>query len=130
MKKLRENYLDGEKLFLKYFEMGEATSIPRLVNYATSENMLSPEGKKPTPMGVWKAMWRWASLKENKDRAFEVFSHYVKNYGWRFPDTDLPWDSDDPRELWHQFMMKTIKSAWQFGTQSRLNRFLHKNGWI
>lgn|SRR5574341_1396643 len=129
MRKLRENYLDSEKLFHKYFEMGNAASATKLVNYALSCGMISPEGKQPTPMGVWKAMWRWASLKDNKDRAFEIFSHYIDNYEWKLPDNDLPWDGDR-QVLWHQFMMQKIKTAWQFQTKARLERFLRKNGWI
>ena len=128
MRKLRESYLNGEKLFRKYFEMGSATSAMVLARFAVTEGMYLPGGPKPTPMGVWKAMWRWASLKENKEVAFDIFSSYVRDYGWRLADTDLPWDG--PIEvLWNEFMIQKIKSAWQHATSQRLERFLRKNGW-
>ena len=128
MKKLRENYLDGERLYRQYFLMGAAASSSRIQKFAVSCGMLSPEGNEPTTMGVWKAMWRWASLKENKDLAFSIFSDYVDNYNWRLPDPDLPWDGDRD-ELWHEFMMQKIRTAWQFSSERRLRRFLKKNGW-
>lgn len=129
MKKLRDNYLDGEKLFRKYFDMGAAASTYRLHRFAIGEQMLSPEGKEPTPMGVWKAMWRWASRKENKDTAYQIFCKYIDEHDWRLPDTSLPWDGDR-QVLWNQFMLQKIKSAWQFPKKSREDKFLREHGWI
>lgn len=127
MRKLRENYLDGEKLFRQYFAMGEGASASRLQRFAVASGMLSPEGNEPTTMGVWKAAWRWASLKQNKDTAFQIFVEYVNNHGWRAPDPELPWDGDRA-ELWRLFMLQKIRSAWQF-TERRYKRFLKENGW-
>lgn len=110
---LKEKYLDGELLFRKYYEMGEARSIERLRRFATSQGMTSSTGKEPTPMGVWKAMWRWASLKENCQAAYEIY------HKWTFKEFD-EWEKD---------MLKTIKTAWQFTTVAKYQRFLKQNGW-
>ena len=129
MRKLREGFLDGEVLFKHYFAMGQATSISVLTRYAISLGMKDSKGNEPTRMGVWKAMWRWASLKENKSRAFEIFSKFVEEYGWE-ENTDYPWDGGNTKELWHSFMLQKIKSAWQYPTPMMYNRFLKRNGWI
>lgn len=123
-----DTYLDGEKLFEQYFAMGSAASIKRLARFAESEGMISSAGRNPTPMGVWKCMWRWASKKENKERAFQLFSHYIDNYEWQLPDEKLPW-TGSKEELWHAFMLQKIKSAWQFQKESRYQKFLKENGW-
>ena len=128
MRKLRENYLDGERLFRQYFAMGAGASATRLQEFAVTCGMLSPEGNEPTVMGVWKAMWRWASLKENKSTAFEIFVNHVDNYDWQLGDPDLPWKGDR-HELWTQFMEQKIRSAFQYG-EARHQRFLRENGWI
>lgn len=123
-----ESYLDGEKLFEQYFAMGDAASVKRLTRFAISEGMVSSAGRSPTPMGVWKSMWRWASKKDNKERAFQIFSNYIDNYEWRLPDENLPW-TGNKEELWHKFMLQKIKSAWQFTKDSKYQRFLKENGW-
>lgn len=128
MRKIRQSYLDGEKLYRRWFEMGAGASAIRLQRWAVTEGMLSPEGNVPSVMGVWKAMWRWASLKENKDVAKELFLDFVRNREWRLKDLDLPWDGD-PDELWRLFMLQKIETAWQF-TPARNKRFLKENGWI
>lgn len=110
---LKEKYLDGEVLFRKYYEMGDARTIQRLRKFAVSQGMSSSTGKEPTPMGVWKAMWRWASLKENCQSAFEIYR---------------TWTSKEFDE-WNEYMLKTIKTAWQFTTVAKYQRFLKQNGW-
>jgi hypothetical protein len=113
---LREKYLDGEKLFRKYFEMGESRSINLLTEWAITEGMTSSTGQEPTDMGIWKAMWRWASLKENKDVAWKIaFQHG----GCTNPDE------------WEKEMVNIkIPSAWQHSTRAKRERFMRENGWI
>ncbi len=76
-------YLDGEELFRKYFEeMGTARSISRLVKWCISRGIKNPlTGKPPTRMGVWKSMWRWALLPENKEKAFDIFKKSLSAEG-------------------------------------------------
>lgn len=127
MRKLRENYLNGEKLFRQYFSMGAGASASRLQKFAITSGMLSPDGNEPTTMGVWKAMWRWASLKENKNTAFSIFCDHVNNYNWRNADEDLPWE-EGCESVWKLFMEQKIRSAWQF-SERRYKRFMKENGW-
>lgn len=130
MKKLVDPYFDGEKLFTMYFGVRGGESITTLAKLAVSSGMTSVEYKnknKIPRMGVWKAMWRWASLKENRDRAFQIFCDYLDKYGWTWDD-EYDWDTD--REaLWKKFMLQKIKSAWQF-EKARHDRFLKENGWL
>ncbi len=111
---LQEKYMDGEVLFRKYFEMGDAKSFLRLRNFCVSKGMVSPTGSAPTAMGMWKSMWRWASLKENKDTAWEVYREFNQEVSY---------------EDWVTSMKDKIKKAWQYRTKSRYERFLRDNGW-
>lgn len=106
---LRESYLDGEELFYKYFEMGDAKSIPRLVIF------MQKKGIQTTDMGVWKSMWRWASLKENKVAAYRIYKDFGGEASW---------------EQWVDDMKDIIRTAWQHQTDAKYNRFLRDNGWI
>lgn len=135
-KKLKEPFLRGEELFRKYFSMGRATSTKRLARWALSIGMAKPVkqtkyNKDGLPcMSVWKAMWRWASLKENKDVAYQIFSDHVRLYGWTV-DTEYSWDegsSVEPSD-WNRFMVQKIRSAWQYPFQGMFDHFLLKNGW-
>jgi hypothetical protein len=111
---LREKYLDGERLFRKYFEMGENKSIAMLVEWAILEGMKSSTGQEPTPMGVWKSIWRWASLKENKALAYKIAKESGVNTKY--------WE--------HDMINKKIPAAWQHPTLIKQERFLKENGWI
>lgn len=111
---LREKYLDGERLFIKYFEMGDAKSISRLTRWAISEGMTGSKGQEPTAMGVWKSMWRWASLRDNFQKAWEIYCKFNPNASWM-----------DYRED----MLLNIKSAWQHTTNAKYKKFLQENGW-
>lgn len=132
----KEPYLSGEELYRYYFSMGDGASIQRLAKWAVSEDKaksvrISYRNKEGLPfMGVWKAMWRWASLKENRNEAYLIFSDYVRKYGW-LDDTDFPWEAGSVVSLsdWHRFMLKKIKTAWQFKKESYHKRFLLRNGW-
>jgi hypothetical protein len=113
---LREKYLDGEKLFRKYFEMGEGRTILLLTEWAILDGMKSSQGNEPTPMGVWKAMWRWASMKENRDLAWEIYKEHTGN---------------DNFNVWKTDMIKIkIPTAWQHKSQVKREKFLRENGWI
>lgn len=120
---LKEGYLDGEKLFRKYYEMGEAKSTQKLARWAISVGMAShttpsKHNKEGLPtMGVWKAMWRWATLKENKGTAFHIA---ITN------------SSKKPTmEEWIRDMIETkIPTAWQHPTDAKKDKFLRENGWL
>lgn len=119
---LKEGYLDGEKLFRKYYEMGDARSIVRLATWAISIGMAQPIKKtKSNPnglpcMGVWKAMWRWASLRENFQAAWEIHQQFTPNASWT---------------NYRQDMIETkIPAAWQHPVLSKREKFLRENGWI
>lgn len=113
---LREKYLDGEKLFRKYYEMGETRSIRMLTEWAILDGMKSLQGHEPTSMGVWKAMWRWASLRENHLKAWDIVSK---------ANPTLTWGE------WVKDMIEVkIPSAWQHPTIPKRERFLKENGWI
>lgn len=114
---LREKYLDGEKLFKKYFEMGESRSITLLTEWAKLEGMKSSKGNEPTPMGVWKSIWRWASLKENGDTAWSIF---CAENGNKISVNE--WKND--------MIHRKIPSAWQHQTQAKYQKFLRENGWV
>ncbi len=125
----KHSYLDGEILYKKYFSLGEATGFSKLTNFAISQKMFNEHGYKPTRMGVWKAMWRWASLKENQTVAFDIFSEYVRNYGWMW-DTDFSWQKGDTvsSEDWKRFMRHKIRRAYQYD-EDEYDRYLDRNGW-
>jgi hypothetical protein len=114
-KNLQEKYLDGELLFRTYWEWGSDRNVRALRDWATLNGMKSSKGNTPTTMGIWKAMWRWASLKENKELAWEIIN---KN-------------SDVTFEQWVKDMIYIrIPSAWQHPTNVKRDRFLKENGWI
>ena len=74
-------YLDGEKLYRVYWvEMGEARSFKRLINWCSSNGFINKRnGKPPTRMGIWKAMWRWAV--NHPEQAFEIINEGLKDSG-------------------------------------------------
>jgi hypothetical protein len=117
-KNLTEKYLDGEVLFRKYFEMGDAKSYGRLARWALSEGMarkINPSKSNPDGlphMGVWKSMWRWAST--HGDQAWKIYLEHV-------PDASY--------EQWILDMRDKILTAWQYTTNSRYERFLKEYGW-
>jgi len=135
-KDLKKKSLDGKLLYEQYFKMGDGASITRLARFAMSMGM--SQGVKKTKinkdglpfMSVWKAVWRWASVQENKTIAFQIFQEYVRNYGWE-GDTDFPWPAGTEISWsdWHKFMIPKIKSAWQY-KPNRHERFLRENGWM
>jgi len=123
MRKSSRKYLDGEKLFHHYYvEMGGGGTFAKLRDWAISIGMINHKGNQviyPTPMGVHKAAWRWASLKENKDKAYDWFQCYMQATG----------DYCTPEE-WLEFAKQKIKNAWQHPTEREFHQFLEDNGWI
>lgn len=112
--------------------MGRVASIATLARFAISQKMtnITYTNKRSIPtMGVWKAMWRWASLKENKDTAYQIFQDYVKEYGWKW-ERDFTWLEGQEVDLdhWKAYMRRIIRSAWQFN-ENRYQRFLQDNEW-
>lgn len=135
-RKLKQPYMNGELLYRKYFSMGAGASATRLARWAVSVGMAKSIKKTninrdgAPVMGVWKAMWRWASMRENKELAYQIFSDHLDQFGWE-QDTDFLWDDyTQPRQdIWHKFMLKKIQTAWQFNP-NRHERFLRENGWL
>jgi hypothetical protein len=120
---LREKYLDGEKLFRKYIEMGDERSVYLLTEWAKIEGMKSSKGDEPTFMGIWKAMWRWASLKENRETAWKLAQN--QNFGTSKHRFQYNLDR------WNKEMIQVrIPSAWQHATQAKYQKFLRENGWV
>jgi hypothetical protein len=116
--------------------MGQAASISRLAKWAVANGkarLIKPnqtnQGGLPC-MGIWKAMWRWASLKENTKIAYEIFRDYVKVHGWTM-DSDFPWHEGTEISWtdWTRFIQKKIRTAWQYAP-ARHSRFLRENGWV
>lgn len=136
MRKIRTPHLNGEILYKQYFAMGQAATISRLARWALAEGMAKPiktqkNNRDGLPcMSVWKAMWRWASLQENQITAFVIFKDYVREYGWEI-DTDFSWPAgtDIFWNDWKPFMLKKIRTAYQYKKESYYNRFLQQNGW-
>lgn len=116
---LREKFLDGEKLFRKYIEMGEDRTIELLTEWAISQGMTSSSGIEPSQMGVWKAVWRWAST--HKDSAWQIVCG--QTFGTkkkRFQYT---------KDTFELYMREVIRTAWQFSTEAKYKKFLRSNGW-
>jgi hypothetical protein len=118
---LREKYLDSEKLFKKYIEDGETRSISSLTEFAKLHGMKSSTGQEPTDMGVWKAIWRWAST--HKDEAWnlvkdQTFGSKHKRYKY------------DYKQWEEEMIYRIIKSAWQHPTNKKYQKFLKDNGWV
>jgi hypothetical protein len=117
---LREKYLDSEKLFKKYIADGETRSISSLTEFAKLNGMKSSTGQEPTDMGVWKAIWRWAST--HKDEAWNL----VKNETFGSKHKKFKYDY----KQWEEEMIyRIIKSAWQHPTNRKYQKFLKDNGW-
>lgn len=120
-KNLRERYLNGERLFRKYIEMGESRSIILLTEWATFDGMTSSKGNKPTEMGVWKAIWRWAST--HKSEAWNL----VKGATFGSKHNRFTYN----QERWEKEMIHIrIPSAWQHPTQAKKEKFMKEHGWI
>lgn len=118
---LREKYLDGEKLFRKYIEMGENRSIGMLTEWSILEGMKSSKGHEPTQMGVWKAIWRWAST--HKEQAWEL----IKDVTFGTKKNQFTYSKNE----WIKDMMEVkIPSAWQHQTNAKYEKFLRENGWL
>lgn len=118
---LREKYLDGEKLFRKYIEMGDDRNINLLVEWSILKGMTSSKGETPTPMGVWKSMWRWAS--QNRELVWSL----VK--GETFGTKKNPVQYTEKSFVRDMINVK-IPSAWQHNTPGKRERFLRRHGWI
>lgn len=115
-------YMDGEYLFQYYFQtMGEARSLPKLVAHCKENYIIHPEtGKPPTRMGIYKAIWRWATKKENQQTAWEIYKNSQLGDEWKMI-TD--WDE------WMNFLKERITSARQFAKPNEYRNFLKYNGY-
>lgn len=117
---LREKYLDAERLFRKYVSDGVSRNIKSLTEWAIAEGMTSSNGGEPTPMGCWKAMWRWAST--HKELAWELMKD--ETFGTKRRPIQYT------REQWEADMILIkIPSAWQHTTKSKYDKFLREHGW-
>ena len=115
-------YMDGEYLFRYYFQtMGEARSFPKLIEHCRAEYMIHPEnGKPPTKMGLYKAMWRWATRKENQQTAWDIYKSSQLGDEWTQIES---WND------WIKFLEDRISSAHQFAKPSEYRNFLRYNGY-
>lgn len=114
--------MDGEYLFRYYFQtMGEARSLPKLSEHCRQEYMIHPEhGTPPTRMGIYKAMWRWATRKENQQLAWEIYNSSQLGDDW---EEINDWND------WLSFLEERIKSAHQFAKPNEYRNFLRYNGY-
>ena len=105
-----KKYLDGEKLFIVYWqEMGEARSTIRLQAWCLSHSIVNPKSQNvPTRMGLWKAMWRWAT--ENKDKAYKIWVKACDSENEEYPEYSIEWN---------KIMLKNSKSAFQNVTHKK-----------
>lgn len=78
----RTKFIDGEFLYKYYFEtMGTARSTYKLPQIAYDNGMRNIQGKAPSFMGVWKAMWSWACKPENREEAYRMYNAHLADYG-------------------------------------------------
>lgn len=96
--------------------MGENRTILLLTEWAILEGMKSSSGQEPTEMGIWKAMWRWASMKENREAAWNIVNQNVENANYG------EWKLD--------MIRVKVPSAWQHNSAAKRIRFLKENGWL
>lgn len=104
---LDKKYLDGEQLFKVYWqEMGSARSTVRLQRWCLAHSIVNPKTQNvPTRMGLWKAMWRWAS--ENRDIAYTVWREStVIEDGMALP-------TDSYKYEWDKLILKNAKTSFQ-----------------
>lgn len=67
--------------------MGDARSLTKLNKWAEANGIRNPvTGKPPSKVACYKAMWRWASLKENQRKAYEIAKEALAHHG------ELEWD--------------------------------------
>ena len=124
VRKLRLNttYLVGheEKLFRHFWaEMGTARSNNKLSLWCGSIGIVNPvTGSHPTPLAVWKAMWRWACRKENHDISYEIFNKAQQDMGEFYT-----------KEEYIEFLKERSFTANQYSPH-RQKRFLIRNGFI
>lgn len=115
-------YMDGEYLFRYYFQtMGEARSFPKLIEHCRAEYVIHPEsGSPPTKMGLYKAMWRWATRKQNQRIAFDIYQNSELGEEYEYFET---WED------WLDFLKDRIASAHQFAKPNEYRNFLRDNGY-
>lgn len=114
----RTAFLDGGFLYDYYFRvMGLAHSKEKLTRVCKEVGMVNLFGEPPTPMGCWKAMWRWACKEENHQKAYELYNGHLANKG-------LYITFDEFKDL----LRDKVYSALQFKKPKDLERFLKRNG--
>lgn len=115
--------MDGEYLFRYYFQtMGEARSFPKLIEHCRTEYVIHPEsGSPPTKMGLYKAMWRWATRKQNQRTAFDIYQNSELGDEYDYFET---WED------WLDFLKGRIASAHQFAKPNEYRNFLRDNGYV
>lgn len=78
----KTKFLDGGFLYDYYFRvMGTARSQRKLPAVAVANGMTNHFGRKPTTMGCWKAMWRWACQPENHQKAYDLYNAALADMG-------------------------------------------------
>lgn len=120
-KRWKRKYLNGEVLFRYYWgEMGSARTLSKLVMYCVSQGWVNPwTGQPPRKMTLHKAMYRWATQKDNFEASYQVVQNEQRDEG-----------NFMTREEWKEFLRKQVKSAWQFPRPVYYERFLKKHGYV
>ena len=104
-----KKYLDGEQLFAVYWqEMGDGRSTIRLQRWCLAHSIVNPKTLNvPTRMGLWKAMWRWAT--ENQNKAYEIWKSQFNN--------SVPEEAHQLR--WKREILKNAKTSFQNVTHKK-----------
>lgn len=120
-KRHKKKYLDGEVLFEYYWgKMGQARNFAALQRYCVAQGWVNPVlGTAPGRMTLFKAVYRWATKKENFEKGYEIVQAGQRDVG-----------NFMSRDEWKQHLRDRVKSAWQFAKDRHLQNFLRKNDYI
>lgn len=119
MRRDKTKYLDGKFLFEYYWKtMGPARSYDGLRRYCISQGIVNTQrGTNPNRMSIMKAMWRWATRKENFEEGYEIVNNAMRDEG-RFMSKDE----------WKEFLRDKVHVAYQYNVPKE-KKFLRKNGY-
>lgn len=109
-------FIDGGYIYDYYFRvMGTARSQRKLSAIAEANGMRNILGKPPSVMGCWKAMWRWACLPANHQKAYEIYNNAMQDYALHFTF-----------EEFKQVLREHAQVATQFTSEHQRDRYFRK----
>ena len=115
---IRSKFIDGGFLFNYYFTiMGTAHSQRKLPQVAKENGMVNYLGKPPSVPGCWKAMWNWASEKENHQKAYEIYNNHLMSVGQFITVEDFM-----------DLLRKQTLTSKQFPTEGYAKRYFKREG--